>query len=234
MFNQEYINDRKRKVGDYAADGSEPGQLLRLKLDVEKLLYLPRPFTRRQHWDIEVAKFKVAVYCAVDELFKNGLQNPRCQCIETDSILLSISTMHFVNHKFGEVPPEGIPRLLTRTSGEIRLTHTSVSVSVLDDQTNCVSLLDQLISKLRDVFVVQTTKIHELRGLIPLTEGEIEVQKRLAHFIRSEFRITERDYLGDRYVRVEFWYVTVDPISDPRIYSILTDLAEQSQRKREK
>jgi hypothetical protein len=217
VFDQQKI---KRSFDDYIGDSNiEPTELSNLKIEVQKLLYNPRPFTCIQNRDLEIAKFKVSVYYAVAELFHKGFTNTNVHLVETKHPQLEFHVMKFTRTDL--TTGRFHPTESYRHCFNFKRRGVSVKISLESNQFGFA--LDKLIEGIRAILIPSKVITYSLDGeIIELPEDTREQLKRLVYFVKVDFEVcSERTY--EDHVLVMFHMIEIDPLIYPDRYKLLME-----------
>lgn len=201
-------------MSDCEINPSDPPALGALKTELERLISRDGPRTTREEREIEVLKFRIMVYYAVVELFRNGLSE-NVHLVETGERSVELTTKLFGDQD--EVPVKGqFRRIQTKTMFRFALHGFKARVPLkLDDFLNIALLVGDSI---REHFEPLWAHCPLTGETVPFTAEEVEIVKRHVHFVKHDF---ETDSIFDGvndFVGVKFYAFAIDPITHPNEY----------------
>jgi hypothetical protein len=204
---------------DYEIHDGDSNDLQSIKTELKAAMSRPEPLSMQEKLRIHVLKFQLKVYHVVDNVFKTERSNPKFHLVESKSLSFKLSIMGL--GELDRVPEIGQPRLIQHSMRNFSFSSLELGVMFYFDIDKQYTALEHLKCSLHAYFYPTMAQMRSFRGIDAKLPPAMERMKHMAYFVNHNFNIiAELDDTGG-YIRVEFYYIVIDPVARSEEYALL-------------
>lgn len=216
---------------DYEIHDGDSDELKTLKSFLKYALTQPVFTPTHQERNIEILKFNLKVYCAVDNLFKTELSKPTFQLVQSDKKEFELEIVRFGPPNLNPVPEDGLPMLNQRRRHEINFLPQRIAITIPRDPEKQDAKLDWLIASMHEYFNPTIIQLPTFRGRDEPLPQVMDYTKRVVHFVDCKFKSSAEFGVREPYIAVEFYEHEVDPVLHSEEHEVLLIWAENNRPK---